>query len=277
MVSAGGITVSSGGGSTSIQVLSAAGAATFGSTVGITGALQATGNVNLGSSSGNTLSVASTTALQAPLTAGSTVAITGSVKASGGMTVTGELDVDFFPLTGKSHCVAKHGVQGQCGRLRRNRSQPRLTLFATVVAGTTTIGTTGSTLPLTINSPTTIAAALNAQTNATIGASSSNLLTVNGVTNFTAPVLLQSSLTATSLNLSGGLTVQGNTVLGTTSNSTLVVLAAAAVSSTLSVAGLLTASGGLAVSGTTALAGEPGTCFQMLDSYVLVVPHGSSW
>ena len=117
-----------------------------------------------------------------------------------------------------------------------------MTLFATVVAGTTTIGTTGSTLPLTINSPTTIAAALNAQTNATIGASSSNLLTVNGVTN-----------------------------LGTSSSNPLVVMAAAAVSSTLSVAGLLTASGGLAVSGTTALAGERGTCSQMLKSYVLNV------
>ena len=82
------------------------------------------------------------------------------------------------------------------------------------------------------------------------------MLTVNGVTNFTAPVLLQSSLTASSLNLSGGLTVQGDTVLGSSSTNTLVVLAAAAASSTMSVGGLLTASGGLAVSGTSALAGD---------------------
>ena len=145
-----------------------------------------------------------------------------------------------------------------------------------MAAGTTIIGTAGSTSPLTVNSPTTIAAALNAQANATIGTSSSNLLTVNGVTNFTAPVLLQSSLTATSLNLSGGLNVQGNTVLGTSSSNTLVVLAPAAASSTLSVAGLLTASGNLAVSGTTALAGERGTCSQMFDSYVVSMPHSSS-
>ena len=102
-VSAGGITVSLGGGSTSVQVLSAAGAATFGSTVGITGALQASGNINLGSGSGNTLSVASTTALQAPLTAGSTVAIAGLVTASGGMTVTGQPDLKVPPMTEKSH------------------------------------------------------------------------------------------------------------------------------------------------------------------------------
>ena len=130
VVSAGGITVSSGGGSTSLQVLSAAGAATFGSTVSITGALQAAGNVNLGSSSGNTLSVASTTALQAPVTAGSTVAVSGLVTASGGLIVTGQPDLEFPPMTGKGYCVVKQGVQGQCER-PRYRSSTSLILVAT--------------------------------------------------------------------------------------------------------------------------------------------------
>ena len=144
-------------------------------------------------------------------------------------------------------------------------------------AGATVIGTAGTVVGLTINSPTLHSSSVNIQDNTTIGTNSSNLLTVNAAANFTAPVLLQSSLTATSLNLSGGLTVQGNTVLGTSSTNTLVVLAAAAASSTLSVAGLLTASGGLAVSGTTALAGKLGTCSQMLESHVLSVAHGGSW
>ncbi len=143
-------------------------------------------------------------------------------------------------------------------------------------AGPTVIGIAGTVVGLTINSPTLHSSSVTIQDNTTIGTSSSNSLTVNAVTNFTAPVQLQSSLTAASLTLSGGLTVQGSTVLGSNSTNTLVVLAAAAASSTLSVAGLLTASGGLAVSGTTALAGEHGTCFQ-LSSHVFSVPHGSSW
>ena len=125
-----------------------------------------------------------------------------------------------------------------------------------MTAGATTIGAAGTSVNLTINSPTYHVGLLVAQSNTTVGTSSSNLLTVNAVANFTAAVLLQSSLTATSLTLSGGLTVQGNTVLGSSSSNTLAIAAATTAASTVAVAGLLSANGGLSVSGTSALAGD---------------------
>ena len=85
-------------------------------------------------------------------------------------------------------------------------------------------------------------------------------MTVNAIANFTAPVLLQSSLTANSLTLSGGLTVQGNTVLGSSSSNTLAIAAATTAASPFTVSGLFTASSGLSATGASAISGGQVCC-----------------
>ena len=248
-----------------------AGSNTFGSGSGTTTPFTVYSAATFGTSgTTSTLTIYSPTTQEGSLTA------TGTVYFTGSLTAAGELIAHGRALTGgqamQPGCPADHqanlAAELQSVPLAMNISSPRVCCHG---AGPTIIGTAGTIVGLTINSPTLHSSSVNIQDNTTIGTNSSNLLTVDAVANFTAPVLLQSSLTAASLTLSGGLTVQGSTVLGSSSSNTLVVMAAAAASSTLSVAGLLTASGGLAVSGTTALAGERGTCSQMLKSYVLNV------
>lgn len=89
LTAAGGLSVT--GGSTAIggTGLAVAPAATFSSSVGISGTLTAQGNVSLGVSSSNSLTVAATAALQAPVLASSTLGVGGLLTASGGLTAAG--------------------------------------------------------------------------------------------------------------------------------------------------------------------------------------------
>ena len=82
--------------------------------------------------------------------------------------------------------------------------------------GTTTIGSSGTTAALTINSPTILAANVTAQASIILGNSSSNRLAVAATAAFAAPVSLTAALTGTTATLSGLLTANsGFSVTGT--------------------------------------------------------------
>ena len=89
LTAAGGLSVT--GGTTTVggTALAVAPAATFGSSVGISGALTAHRDVSLGVSSSDSLTVAATAALQAPVLASSTLGVGGLLTASGGLTAAG--------------------------------------------------------------------------------------------------------------------------------------------------------------------------------------------
>ena len=146
-LSAGGITVASGGGSTSVQALSAAGAATFGSTAAITGTLTASG----------------------------AAAVAGLLTSTGGIAATGGPHL-------RHHCraclsvrrLACHARQTSLGGREWPQHVSRAAAGSNTFgsgSGTTTpftvysaatFGTSGTTNTLTIYSPTTQAGSLTA-------------------------------------------------------------------------------------------------------------------
>ena len=91
--------------------------------------------------------------------------------------------------------------------------------FSPASAGFTTIGSSGTTTALTINSPTILAANVTAQASIVLGNSSSDRLAVAATAAFAAPVSLTAALTGTTATLSGLLTA--NSGLSVTGTSTM--------------------------------------------------------
>ena len=178
--------MSSGGGSTSLQALlvagagtfagttSTTGAATFASTASVAGTLTAQGNAVLGTSSSNTLTVNSAATLQAAVSATGAVTVAGLLTPSGGITAIGGPLPALFVDAGAacSHLMLPATLLLPPSHLMLPAT---LLLPCSGAAGTNTFGSgSGSTTAFTVYSA------------ATMGASgTTNALTVNSPTTFT--------------------------------------------------------------------------------------------